>query len=168
MRACGHAGGGMRSAFSNAWFSRRRPIWARNLNFKGRTVSMDSVAVRFRISTRHRNWNEIIYEITPAMEHFTLLFTKLSKTFNCCKMIGSHARCWNDLALSGDFISFHHVGNNARGVSPWWNYFLLSHLRFMKKVQFFLLTWRSNKYAWHSDETTAESGLISPVVVRKM
>jgi len=30
-------------------------------------------------------------------------------------MIGSHARWWNDLALSGDFISFHRVGNNARG-----------------------------------------------------
>jgi len=68
---------------------------------------------------------------------FILTFSRLGKAFNYCKMIGSHARWWNDLALSGDFIPFHRVRNNARGVSPWWNYFLLSPLRFMQKVQFY-------------------------------
>jgi len=67
---------------------------------------------------------------------FTLTFVRLDKAFNYCKIIGSHARWWNDLALSGDFIMFHGMGNNARGVSPWWNYFLLSPLRFIQKVQF--------------------------------
>ena len=99
-----------------------------------RSVSMDSATARFHIPTRHQDWNETIYEITPTMKHFTLLFPRLSKAFNCCKIIGSHARWWNDLALSGDFIPFHRVGNNARGVSPRWNYFFLSPLRFMQKV----------------------------------
>ena len=71
----------------------------------------------------------------PQCMSFILTFPRLGKAFNYCKMIGSHARWWNDLALSGDFISFHRVGNNAHGVSPWQNYFLLS-LRFMQKVQF--------------------------------
>ena len=117
-----------------------------------RPVSMDSVAARFHIPTRHRDWNETIYEITPAMEHFTLLFPRLSKAFNCCKMIGSHARWWNDLALSGDFIPFHRVGNNARRVSPWWNYFLLSPLRFMQKVQF----------CWHGALINVHDILVKP------
>ena len=72
----------------------------------------------------------------PQYMSFTLMFPRLGKVFNYCKMIGSHARWWNDLVLSGDFILFHRVGNNASGVSPWWNYFLLSPLRFMQKVQF--------------------------------
>jgi len=72
----------------------------------------------------------------PQCMSFILTFPRLGKTFNYCKMIRSHVRWWNDLALSGDFILFHRVGNNARGVSPWWNYFLLSPLRFMQKVQF--------------------------------
>jgi len=52
---------------------------------------------------------------------FTLTFLRLGKAFNYCKMIGSHVRWWNDLALSWDFIPFHRVENNVRGVSPWWN-----------------------------------------------
>jgi len=73
----------------------------------------------------------------PQCMSFNLMFTRLGKAFNYCKMIGSHARWWNDLVLSGDFILFHRVGNNASGVSPWWNYFLLSPFRFMQKVQFY-------------------------------
>ena len=72
----------------------------------------------------------------PQCMSFTLMFPRLGKAFNYCKMIGSHARWWNDLVLSGDFILFHRVGNNASGVSPWWNYFLLSTIHFMQKVQF--------------------------------
>jgi len=72
----------------------------------------------------------------PQCMSFTLMFPRMGKAFNYCKMIGSHARWWNDLVLSGDFILFHRVGNNASGVSPWWNYFILSPLRFMQKVQF--------------------------------
>jgi len=101
-----------------------------------RPVSMDSATARFHISTCHQDWSETIYKITPTMEHFTLLFPRLSKVFNYCKMIGSHVRWWNDLALGGDFILFHRVENKARGVSTWWNYFLLSPLRFMQKVKF--------------------------------
>jgi len=72
----------------------------------------------------------------PQCMSFTLTFPRLGKAFNYCEMIGSRARWWNNLVLSGNFIQFHRVGNNARGVSPWWNYFLLSPLRFMQKVQF--------------------------------
>jgi len=72
----------------------------------------------------------------PQCMSFTLTFPRLGNTFNYCKMIGSHARWWNDLSLSGDFIPFYRVGNNARGVSPWWNYFIFFPLRFMQKVQF--------------------------------
>jgi len=57
------------------------------------------------------------------------------------------------------FILFHRVGNNASRVSPWWNYLLLSPLRFMQKSAV-LLTWRSNKCAWHPGETPTETDLI--------
>jgi len=107
------------------------------IEYAVRPISMDNVTARFHIPTRHQDWNEIIYEITPTMKHFTLLFSRLNKAFNCCKMIGLHTRWWNDdLALSGDFIPFHRVGNNIRGVSLWWNYCLLSPLRFIQKIQF--------------------------------
>jgi len=83
---------------------------------------------------------------------FTLMFPTLGKAFNYCKIIGSHARWWNDLVLSGDFIQFHRMGNNASGVSPWWNYFLLSPLRFMQKVQFY----------WHSALINMYDILVKP------
>jgi len=94
----------------------------------------------------------------PRCISFTLTFPRLGKAFNYCKIIGSHARWWNDLVLSGDFIPFHRVGDNARGVSLWWNYFLLSSSFHAKSTVF--LTWRSNKCAWHSGETPTETDLI--------
>jgi len=115
---------------------------------------MDSVTARFHILTRHQDWNETIYEITPAMKHFTFLFPRLSKAFNCCKMIGSHARWWNDLALSGDSSRFT-AWETTRRVSPWWNYFLLSPLRFMQKLQFF---WHGSLRNVHDGETPTETG----------
>ena len=88
----------------------------------------------------------------PQCMSFTLTFPRLGKAFNYCKMIGLHARWWNDLVLSGDFILFHRVGNNASGVSPWWNYFLLSPLRFMQKVQF----------CWHDALINMHDILVKP------
>jgi len=88
----------------------------------------------------------------PQCMSFTLMFPRLGKAFNYCKMIGSHARWWNDLVLSGDFILFHHVENNASGVSPWWNYFLLSPHRFMQKVQF----------CWHSALINVHDIMVKP------
>jgi len=90
----------------------------------------------------------------PQCMSFTLTFPRLGKAFNYCEMIGSHARWWNDLALSGDFIPFHRVGNNARRVSPWWNYFLLSPLCFMQKVQF----------CWHDALINVRDILVKPPV----
>ena len=46
---------------------------------------------------------------SPQCMSFTLMFPRLGKIFNYCKMIGSHARWWNDLVLSGDFILFYRV-----------------------------------------------------------
>ena len=97
----------------------------------------------------------------PQCMSFILTLPRLGKAFNYCKMIGSHARWWNNLALSGDFILFHRVGNNARGVSPWWNYFLLSPLCFMQKVQF---CWYDALINVHDIlvKTPTETGLICP------
>jgi len=103
-----------------------------------------------KLLTEHQ-WTSTMKQ-PPQCMSFTLTFPRLGKAFNYCKMIGSHVRWWNNLVLSGDFISFHRVGNNARRVSPWWNYFILSPLRFMQK-SVALLTWRSNKCAWHPGET---------------
>ena len=96
-------------------------------------VSMDCFQNK---SVDRASMNRIMKQ-PPQCMSFTLTFSRLGKTFNYCKMIGSHARWWNDLAHRGDFIPFHRVGNNARGVSLWWNYLLLSPLRFMQKVQFY-------------------------------
>jgi hypothetical protein len=78
-----------------------------------RSVSMGSVNARFHILARHQDWNETIRETTQAMEHFTLLFPRLSKVFNCRKMIGSYVRWWNDLTLNGVSLGYQSMGNNA-------------------------------------------------------
>jgi hypothetical protein len=52
----------------------------------------------------------------PQCMSFTLMFPRLGKAFNYCKMIRSQARWWNDLVFSGDFILFHRVGNNTTGL----------------------------------------------------
>jgi hypothetical protein len=78
-----------------------------------RPVSMGSVTARFHILARHQDWNETIRETTPAMEHFTLLFPRLSKVFNCRKMIGSYARWWNDLTLNRVSLGYQSLGNSA-------------------------------------------------------
>jgi len=88
----------------------------------------------------------------PQCMSFTLMFPRLGKAFKYCKMIGSHATWWNNLALCGDFIVFHRVGNNTHGVSPWWNYFLLSPLRFIQKVQF----------CWHDALINVHDILVKP------
>ena len=106
------------------------------------SVSMHCFQNKFADKTSMKR----IMKQPPQCMSFTLTFPRLGKAFNYCKMIGSHARWWNDLALSGDFIPFHRVGNNARGVLPWWNYFLLSPLRFMQKVQFCWHTALINMY----------------------
>jgi len=101
----------------------------------------------------------------PQCMSFTLRFPGLGKAFNYCKMIGSHATWWNDLALSGDFIPFHRVENNARRVSPWWNYFLLSPLRFMQKVQFY---WHDAIINVHDIlvKTPTETGLRASLIIQ--
>jgi len=94
------------------------------------------VSMRFQNKSADRASMKRIMKQPLQCMSFTFTFPRLGKAFNYCKMIGSHARWWNDLALSEDFIPFHRVVNNAREVSPWWKYFLLSPLRFMQKVQF--------------------------------
>jgi len=118
---------------------------------------MDGVTARFHIPTRYQDWNETIYEITPAMKHFTLLFPRLSKAFNCCKMIGSHARWWNDVAFSGNFIPFHRVGNNAQSFTIVKLLPSLSSSFYAKSAV--LLTCRFNKCTWHPGETSTDTGL---------
>ena len=128
-----------------------------------RPVSIDSVTARFHIPICHQDWNKTIYKTTPSMKHFTLLFSRLSKAFNYCKMIGSHARWWNDLAMSGDFISFHCVGNNTRGISKVRLLPSFSSLFHAKSIV--LLTWRSNKCVWHPGETPTKTSLIVSIAI---
>jgi len=82
-----------------------------------------------------------------ALKRATETGLRLSKTFNYCKIIGSHARWWNDLVFNGNFIPFHRVENNARAVSPWWNYLFLSFFVSCKKYSFTDMT--LNMHTWH-------------------
>jgi hypothetical protein len=68
------------------------------------TVSHTSKSSRLKWN---HPWNN------PAKEHFTLLFLRLSKVFNCRKMIGSYARWWNDLILNGVSLGYQSLGNSA-------------------------------------------------------
>ena len=67
----------------------------------------------------------------------------------------------HNLALNGDFIPFHRVGNDAREFHYGKNYFFLSSSFHAKSAV--LLTWRSNKCAWHPSETLTETGLKPPM-----
>jgi len=119
-----------------------------------RPVSMDSVTARFHIPTRHQDWNKTIYEITPVMKHFTWLFPKRSKAFHCCKMIRSHTRWW-----SGPQWGFHPV--SPRGKQRPRSFTMLKLHRSLTysfhAKSIVLFTWRSNKCAWHSGESSSET-----------
>jgi len=48
--------------------------------YSSAACSLDSVTVRFYVSTRHQDWNETIYEITPTIEAFHFIVSKAKQS----------------------------------------------------------------------------------------
>jgi len=92
---------------------------------------------------------------TQQCMSFTLMFPRLGKAFNYCKMIGWHGETiYSSMGISSCFtvwettpVEFHH------GETTSFSLLVVS----CKKCS--LLTWRSNKCAWHPSETPIETGL---------
>ena len=112
----------------------------------------------FQNKSANRASMKRIMKQPPQCMSFTLTFSRLGKAFNYCKMIGSHAIWWNDLAQWG----FHPV--SPRGKQRPRGFIMVKLLPSLSSSfhakSTILLTWRSNKCAWHSGKTPTKTGLI--------